>query len=105
MKTDCKTSCPTEALNQEEAKKEFATLNKEWVFDSNNPNKISREFKFKNFAEALKFTNQVGALAEEINHHPDIILKWGLVQIELWTHKANGLTYLDFQLARDIDSI
>ncbi len=78
-------------------------LNEEWrVVDDQ---RLEREFKFKNFVEALAFTNAVGALAEEQNHHPDIYLSWGMVRVTLWTHKAGGLTENDFILAAKIDCL
>ncbi|EKD27211.1 MAG: transcriptional coactivator/pterin dehydratase [uncultured bacterium] len=66
---------------------------------------IEKEFQFKNFKEALDFTNKVGALAEKENHHPDINLTWGKVKILLWTHKISGLTENDFILASKIDQL
>jgi 4a-hydroxytetrahydrobiopterin dehydratase len=66
---------------------------------------LEREFAFKNFREALAFTNQVGKLAEAQNHHPDIHLAWGKVKITLWTHKIDGLTESDFVMAAKIDAI
>ena len=60
-------------------------------------------YDFDDFAQALAFTNRVGALAEEQQHHPDILLSWGKVEIRLWTHSANGLTTKDFDLAAAID--
>ncbi len=67
--------------------------------------KIEREFTFKNFAEALAFTNKVGAIAESEGHHPDLTVKWGKVGIELSTHAIGGLSVNDFILAAKIDSI
>lgn len=64
---------------------------------------ISKAFSFKNFAEALAFTNGVGAIAEHENHHPDIKLAWGKVEISLTTHAINGLSVNDFILAAKID--
>jgi pterin-4a-carbinolamine dehydratase len=64
---------------------------------------LEREFRFKNFAEALEFTNRVGAIAEKLNHHPDIHLGWGKVRVTTWTHDAGGITPLDFKLAGAID--
>ena len=64
---------------------------------------ITKEFKFKNFKQALEFVNKDGALAEEEGHHPDIFLAWGLVRIELWTHKIDGLHESDYILAAKID--
>jgi 4a-hydroxytetrahydrobiopterin dehydratase len=67
--------------------------------------KIRRAFRFPDFASALAFVNQVGALAEAEGHHPDILLAWGKVEIELWTHAIGGLSESDFVLAAKIDVI
>jgi 4a-hydroxytetrahydrobiopterin dehydratase len=64
---------------------------------------LEKEYKFPNFAEALAFVNRVGAIAEEMDHHPDIYLAWGKVRIQTWTHVANGLTQKDFVLADRIE--
>ena len=66
---------------------------------------LEKEYKFPDFAQALAFTNRVGALAEEEGHHPDILLAWGKVKITLWTHKIDGLTRSDFILAAKIDRL
>ncbi|HEX7191905.1 MAG TPA: 4a-hydroxytetrahydrobiopterin dehydratase [Thermoanaerobaculia bacterium] len=66
---------------------------------------LEREFRFPDFAQALAFTNRVGALAEEEGHHPDIHLGWGHVRIEIWTHTINGLTRNDFILAAKINRL
>jgi len=60
---------------------------------------LAKTYKFKNFAEALAFTNRVGAIAEEQGHHPDIELAWGRVGLTIWTHAIDGLTEGDFILA------
>jgi 4a-hydroxytetrahydrobiopterin dehydratase len=60
---------------------------------------LEKSFRFKNFREALTFTNRVGELAEEQNHHPDICLAWGKVMLSIWTHKIDGLTESDFIFA------
>ena len=67
--------------------------------------KITKETKFKDFAEALAFTNAVGKIAEAEGHHPDIMLKWGKVGITLSTHAIGGLSMNDFILASKIDAI
>jgi 4a-hydroxytetrahydrobiopterin dehydratase len=67
--------------------------------------RLERTFKFKNFKEALDFTNKVGRLAEDRQHHPDIYLSWGKVKIELWTHKIGGLHENDFILAAAIETL
>jgi len=65
---------------------------------------LERNFEFRNFREALAFTNEVGKIAEEQKHHPDICLSWGRVQLEIWTHKIDGLTESDFILAAKCDN-
>jgi len=66
---------------------------------------LEKEFKFKDFREALNFTNRVGELAEAQGHHPDIYLAWGQVRLTIWTHKVNGLTESDFILAAKADKL
>lgn len=66
---------------------------------------LSKDFKFKDFKRALDFTNDVGALAEAQNHHPDIFLTYGKVGITLWTHKIDGLTESDFVFAAKVESL
>lgn len=66
---------------------------------------IKREYDFPDFRSALAFVNQVGELAEEQGHHPDILLRWGKVDITVWTHKVDGLTESDFILAAKIDRL
>ncbi|MCA9792498.1 MAG: 4a-hydroxytetrahydrobiopterin dehydratase [Candidatus Eremiobacteraeota bacterium] len=67
--------------------------------------RLQRVFKFKNFVEALDFTNQVGALAERENHHPRLVTEWGVVTVEWWTHKIKGLHRNDFIAAAKTDSL
>ena len=59
----------------------------------------------KDFADALAYVNAVGALAEEMDHHPDIDIRWNTVTLRLTTHSAGGLTRLDLDLARRIDAL
>jgi len=66
---------------------------------------LEKEFKFKNFREALAFTNQVGELAETQGHHPDIYLAWGKVKLTVWTHKIDGLTESDFIFAAKVEAL
>jgi 4a-hydroxytetrahydrobiopterin dehydratase len=66
---------------------------------------IEKEYAFKDFAQALAFTNKVGALAEKENHHPDIALSWGKVKVILWTHSVGGLSDKDFLFAKKCDLI
>ncbi len=66
---------------------------------------LEREFSFPDFAEALAFTNRVGAMAEEQGHHPDLLLAWGRVRVTIWTHAIDGLTESDFVLAARTDAL
>jgi 4a-hydroxytetrahydrobiopterin dehydratase len=66
---------------------------------------LVREFRFKNFREALEFVNEVGELAEEQAHHPDVEFGWGRAVITIFTHKIDGLTESDFVLAAKIDRL
>jgi 4a-hydroxytetrahydrobiopterin dehydratase len=67
--------------------------------------KIQSVFTFKNFQQALTFTNQVGEIAENEGHHPSILTEWGRVTITLWTHKIKGLHINDFIMAAKIDQL
>lgn len=66
---------------------------------------LKKVYAFKNFAEALNFTNQVGALAESVNHHPMLVTEWGRVEVRWWTHKIGGLHKNDFILAAKTDRL
>jgi 4a-hydroxytetrahydrobiopterin dehydratase len=66
---------------------------------------LTRTFKSRDFVTALAFVNDVGALAEQQGHHPDIQLSWGKVTVEIYTHKIGGLTESDFVLAAKIDLV
>ena len=73
----------------------------DWSFKKNQ---IGTEFHFKDFTEALDFVNKVGSVAEEMNHHPDILLhSWNRVNITVSTHDEGGVTEKDFILAKMIN--
>jgi 4a-hydroxytetrahydrobiopterin dehydratase len=57
------------------------------------------------FASSLAYVDAVGVLAEEMDHHPDIDIRWNVVTLRLSTHSAGGLTWLDIELARRIDAL
>ena len=70
-----------------------------------NKNQIKKSFKFLNFQSSLDFINQVGKLAEQEGHHPDIEFGWGYATITLTTHSLKGLSINDFILAAKIDNL
>ncbi len=90
-------------LMRKEAEKLMAQL-RDWTLDV-NAQKLSKTFSFKNFREALLFTDKVGELSEREGHHPDITLSWGKVALELTTHAIKGLSQNDFILAAKIDTL
>ena len=64
---------------------------------------LEKEYTFKGYAPAVAFTNAVAAIAEQQNHHPDILLAWGKVTVSIWTHKIDGLTHSDFYFAAKVE--
>jgi 4a-hydroxytetrahydrobiopterin dehydratase len=81
----------------------FEQLDSGWeVVDYHHLNRL---YSFKDFKEALAFTNRVGAMAEAQGHHPDLHLAWGRVRVEVWTHKIDGLTESDFIFAAKCDTL
>lgn len=70
-----------------------------------NEHHLKKEYRVKDFREALAFVNRVGELAEKQGHHPDLCFGWGRVEITIWTHKIDGLTESDFILAAKIDEL
>ncbi len=66
---------------------------------------LKRRYSFRNFRNALRFVNQVGELAEEEGHHPDIGLGWGYAEVRVWTHAIDGLSENDFVLAAKVDAL
>jgi len=64
---------------------------------------LEKEYEFKDFKQALAFTNTVGAVAEEQNHHPDILTTFGKTTVTIWTHKIDGLTESDFVFAAKVE--
>ncbi len=65
--------------------------------------KLVKSYRFKNFVQAVDFVNQITPIAEAEGHHPDLMVRWGEVRAELWTHAAGGLTENDFILAAKMD--
>ena len=66
---------------------------------------LVRVFKWRNFAEALAFANEVAMLAEEANHHPALLVEWGKATVSWWTHSLGGLHKNDFIMAARSDAL
>lgn len=66
---------------------------------------LVKKYKFKNFRQALVFTNKVGEIAEQEKHHPSILTEWGKVTVTWWTHSVGGLHKNDFIMAAKTDAL
>jgi 4a-hydroxytetrahydrobiopterin dehydratase len=66
---------------------------------------LERDFRFRDFAEALQFVNRVGEISEAANHHPDIAIHWNRVTLRWWTHTADAVTERDVQMARKTNDL
>ena len=78
----------------------------EWqVIEADGVKRLQRVFKLKDFVDAIAFTNKVGVIAEEENHHPLVITEWGKVTVQWWTHKIHGLHKNDFIMAAKTDEL
>jgi 4a-hydroxytetrahydrobiopterin dehydratase len=77
----------------------------DWDLEEDGIKKLQRTFKFRNFVEALDFTNAVGEAAEDEGHHPIITLTWGRATVTWYTHKIKGLHENDFIMAAKTDDL
>jgi len=73
-----------------------------WEYSDNS---ITKKFQFKDFKESMDFVNKVADLAEQKQHHPDILINYGIVTITLTTHSEEGVTNKDINLAKYINSL
>jgi 4a-hydroxytetrahydrobiopterin dehydratase len=84
--------------------KELSAKIPDWILrDVDGIPRLEKVFRFPNFADALAFTNRIGALAEEQGHHPALLTEWGRVTVAWWTHKIRGLHRNDFIMAAKTD--
>lgn len=90
-------------FTHEEIEGYLADLDAGWrVVDDHH---LEKEWRFRNFREALDFANRVGELAEAVGHHPDIELGWGRVKLTVYTHKIDGLHEADFVFAAKVEAL
>jgi 4a-hydroxytetrahydrobiopterin dehydratase len=97
----CKGGVPP--LKGDELRELHVRLGESWTVVGEHH--LEKTFEFKDFKQALDFTNRVGDLAEEQGHHPDICLSWGKAVVQVWTHKIDGLTESDFVFAAKTDRV
>jgi 4a-hydroxytetrahydrobiopterin dehydratase len=85
---------------------EFRPQVPDWeIVELDRIKRLRRVFLFDDFAQALRFTNQVGGLAEQEAHHPALLTEWGRTTVTWWTHKIKGLHRNDFVMAAKTDQI
>lgn len=85
---------------------DFLAMHPEWQCEQfNDVRLIVRDYSFKNFKEALAFTNLVGTFAEVNGHHPSILTEWGRVSVTYFTHKINDVHRIDLMMAGHTDRI
>ena len=90
-------------LTQTEIIQGLEKLGSKWQL--NKTGHLYKEYKFKDFTEPMNFANKIAKLAEELQHHPNLTIAWGKLGVEIWTHKINGLSEIDFILASKIELI
>ncbi|TVR75529.1 MAG: 4a-hydroxytetrahydrobiopterin dehydratase [Sphaerobacteraceae bacterium] len=101
--TACRKGAPT--VTDEEIA-EFHPQIPDWnLKEVDGVKQLERKFTFKNFRDALAFTNRIGEAAEEEGHHPALLTEWGSVTVTWWTHKIRGLHQNDFIMAAHTDDI
>ena len=93
-----------EAPMTTERAREMAREVPDWSLADREP-KLEREFSFPDFAQSIKFVNQVARIAEKEGHHPDIHVHYDRVKLVLWTHSIGGLSENDFILAAKINTL
>ena len=89
----------------EEKEQELLKHTPDWLLLRNGDHRLRRQFKFKDFKEAMKFVNKVADIAESEGHHPDIYIFYNKVQIDLFTHAVGGLSENDFNMASKINAL
>ena len=100
-------ACSADApLATDEEIREWRQQIPDWkLIEEDGEEKLQRQFSFRNFREALDFTNRVGELAESENHHPALLTEYGKVNVIWWTHKIGGLHRNDFICAARTDEL
>jgi 4a-hydroxytetrahydrobiopterin dehydratase len=94
-------ACPTKALSENEIQERLNALSAWRFFD----NAIERVYEGATYLEALEKLNAIARASEAADHHPDLQLNWKRLTVRFWTHVANGVTPLDFDLARQTEAI
>jgi len=89
-------------LDQAEIDEKLAALHPDWT---GSPQRLTRSIEFADFLTAVEFINRLAPRCEELDHHPDLALRWRWVDVELSTHSEGGVTDLDVTLAGIVDEV
>ena len=99
----CRAGAPPATANELD---DFLETHSSWEpIDVNGELRITRTYSFDNFVDALAFTNRVGQIAEEEDHHPALLTEWGKVSVSWWTHKIRGLHRNDLIMGAKTDKL
>ena len=99
----CRVGAPTVTADE---RRELLPQIPDWeIIDVDDVSQLRRAYAFPDFAEALSFTDEIGALAEEEGHHPAVLTEYGQVTVRWWTHKIRGLHRNDFIMAAKTDQL
>lgn len=93
---------PDTVLDQPTVDERLAARHPDW---SGSPEKLRRSIEFADFRTAVEFVNRLAPRCEELDHHPDLALRWRWVDVELSTHSAGGVTDKDLVLAEIVDEV
>jgi 4a-hydroxytetrahydrobiopterin dehydratase len=91
-----------ERLGEDDIAERLSGLHGGWQGSSEA---LTRSIEFADFLTAVDFVNRLAPRCEELDHHPDLALRWRWVDVSLSTHSAGGVTELDFQLAQIVDEL
>ncbi|HZE50765.1 MAG TPA: 4a-hydroxytetrahydrobiopterin dehydratase [Jatrophihabitantaceae bacterium] len=91
-----------ELLTQDVIDQRLTTLHAGW---SGTTKELRRSIEFADFPTAVEFVNRLAPSCEELDHHPDLALRWRWVDVVLATHSAGGVTDLDLTLAERVDEV
>ena len=99
----CRVGAPPASANELD---DFLQTHSSWEkIDVNGESRITRAYTFSNFVDAFAFTNRVGQISEEEDHHPALLTEWGKVTVSWWTHKIRGLHRNDLIMGAKTDEL
>ena len=99
----CRRGAPL--LTQEEIDILLPQIDKWILIEENSIQRLKKSFPTSDFSEAMLLANKIFELAENEGHHPKIVVEWGKLEIQWWTHKIKGLHRNDFIMAAKTDQI